>query len=147
LLTDLEIYLFDLRGYLLIEQALSQDEVVALNAGVDAILPLKVGEWAGYVHGQAYGTKDGRNLQQIYEGGEPFECLIDHPSWINKVKHFVGGDGTFDYHPSPLFIDEDFVNIRGPGGLSDSIQADIMASNAPSFAIITGASCAGRSTF
>ena len=115
MLTDLDIYLFDLRGYLLIEQALSQDEVAALNAGIDAILPLKRGEWCGYVHGHAYSDNDGLNLQQIYEGGEPFERLIDHPSWIDKVKHFVGREGTFDHHPSPLFIDENFANLRGPG--------------------------------
>jgi phytanoyl-CoA dioxygenase PhyH len=116
MLTDLDIYLFDLRGYLLIEKALSPDEVAELNAGIDALLPLKRGEWVGYVHGHAYSDNDGLNLQQIYEGGEPFERLIDHPSWIDKVKHFVGGEGTFDHHPSPLFIDENFANLRGPGG-------------------------------
>jgi hypothetical protein len=76
---------------------------------------LERGEWAGYVHGHKYTDKDGLNLQQIYEGGEAFENLIDHPSWIDKVKHFVGGEGTFDWHPSPLFIDENFVNLREPG--------------------------------
>ncbi len=116
MLTDLDIFLFDLRGYLLIEGALSKDEVKALNGGIDAILPLRRGEWAGYVHGHAFSDNDGINLQQIYEGGEPFEQLIDHPSWIDKVKHFVGGEGTFDYQQSPLFIDENFANIRGPGG-------------------------------
>ena len=44
-----------------------------------------------------------------------FEKLIDHPSWIEHVKHFVGGEGTFDYNHGPLFIDENFANIRGPG--------------------------------
>jgi hypothetical protein len=116
MITDLDIYLFDLRGYLLLEQALSKDEVTALNKGIDAILPLKRGEWAGYVHGHAFSDNDGLNLQQIYEGGEPFERLIDHPSWIDKVKHFVGGEGTFDWQQSPLFIDENFANLRGPGG-------------------------------
>lgn len=116
MLTELDIYLFDLRGYLVIEQALSRDEVAALNAGIDVILPLKRDEWWGYVHGHAYSDNDGLNLQQIYEGGEPFERLIDHPAWIDKVKHFVGGEGTFDYQQSPLFIDENFANLRGPGG-------------------------------
>ncbi|HVU13092.1 MAG TPA: hypothetical protein VHD90_17560, partial [Phototrophicaceae bacterium] len=115
MLTDLDIYLFDLRGYLLLEKALNHDEVAALNAGIDAILPLRGGEWAGYVHNPSANSKDGITLQQIYEGGEPFEHLIDHPSWTEKVKHFVGGEGTFDYSQSPLFIDENFANIRGPG--------------------------------
>jgi hypothetical protein len=111
----LEIYLFDLRGYLLLENALNADEVATLNAGIDAILPLKHGEWYGYVHGHTYGDDEGTNLQQIYEAGEPFERLIDHPSWIQKVKHFVGGEGTFDHHHGALFIDENFASIRGPG--------------------------------
>ena len=31
------------------------------------------------------------------------------------MKHFVGGEGTFDWHHGPLFIDENFANLRGPG--------------------------------
>ena len=53
----------------------------------------------------------GLNLQQIYEAGEPFERLIDHPSWIERIKFFVGGEGTFDYHHGPLFIDEGFGTL------------------------------------
>ena len=41
---DLETYLFDLRGYLVVSAALSSTEVDALNAGVDALLPLEPGE-------------------------------------------------------------------------------------------------------
>ena len=58
------------------------------------------------------GTVDGLNLQQIYEAGEPFERMIDHPSWIDKIKHFVGAEGSFDHHHGPLFIDESFANLR-----------------------------------
>ena len=116
MVSEMDIYLFDLRGYLLIEGALSKEEVAACNAGIDAILPLKRGEWAGYVHGHAFSDNDGLNLQQIYEGGPAFEKLIDHPSWIDKIKFFVGGAGTFDENPNLLFIDENFASIRGPGG-------------------------------
>ncbi|NOK58438.1 MAG: Ectoine hydroxylase-related dioxygenase, phytanoyl-CoA dioxygenase (PhyH) family [Chloroflexi bacterium AL-W] len=113
--TDREIYLFDLRGYLVLKQALSPEEVAACNAGIDAILPIAEEEWVGYVHGHSFQDNDGINLQQIYEGGPAFEQLIDHPSWIEKVKHLVGGEGTFDWEHGPLFIDENFANIRGPG--------------------------------
>ncbi|MCB9151972.1 MAG: phytanoyl-CoA dioxygenase family protein [Caldilineaceae bacterium] len=113
--TELEIFLFDLRGYIVLKNALSAAEVADLNAGLDAIPPLKKGEWYGYVHGHSFGPKDGLNYQQIYEAGAPFEKLIDHPAWIEKVKHFVGGEGTFDYNHGPLFIDENFANFRDPG--------------------------------
>lgn len=113
--TDLETYLFDLRGYITLNQALTPAEVTDLNGCLDAIPRLQPGEWYGYVHGHTYGTVDGINYQQIYEAGEPFEKLIDHPSWIEKIKHFVGGVGTFDYHHGPLFIDENFANFRESG--------------------------------
>ncbi len=112
---DLERYLFDLNGYLVLRKALDAEHLRELNEGIDALLPLEIGEWNGYVHGHNYDDDDGFNLQQIYEGGEPFERLIDHPSWIEHVKHFVGGEGTFDWHHGPLFIDENFVTLRGPG--------------------------------
>ena len=108
-------YFFDLNGYLVLRGALSAEEVAACNAGIDAILPIEEEEWVGYVHGHSFKDNDGVNLQQIYEGGLAFERLIDHPSWIEKVKCFVGGEGTFDWNHGPLFIDENFANIRGPG--------------------------------
>ncbi|MCY3947297.1 MAG: phytanoyl-CoA dioxygenase family protein [Anaerolineaceae bacterium] len=111
----MERYLFDLNGYLVLRNAIDGEHLRALNEGIDALLPMEIGEWNGYVHGHNYGDDDGFNLQQIYEGGEPFERLIDHPAWIGHVKHFVGGEGTFDWHHGPVFIDENFVTLRGPG--------------------------------
>jgi hypothetical protein len=113
--TEMEIYLFDLRGYLILKNALTPEEVDELNAGLDALLPAESGEWIGYVHATNFGANDGLNFQQIYEAGEPFEKLIDHPSWFEKIKYFVGGEGSFDWLHGPLFIDENFANIRGPG--------------------------------
>ena len=115
MVTERDIYLFDLRGYLVLEGALSQAEVAELNACLDAIPRLEVGEWYGYVHAHSYGDRDGLNYQQIYEAGAPFERLIDHPAWFDKVRHFVGGEGSFDEAHGPLFIDENFANFRGPG--------------------------------
>ena len=113
--TEIDIFLFDLRGYLLVKDALAAKEIAACNTEIDAVLPLSVGQWAGHIHGHQYGKADGLNLQQTYEAGAGFENLIDHPSWIEKVKFFVGGEGTFDFHHGPLFIDENFANLRGPG--------------------------------
>ena len=94
---------------------MSGAEVEALNAGLDAIPRLEPGEWYGHVHGHTYGTNDGLNYQQIYEAGAAFEKLIDHPSWIDRIRCFVGGEGTFDYNHGELFIDEIFAGFRGPG--------------------------------
>ena len=116
MVTDMDVYLFDLRGYLHLEGALTNTEIKDLNDCLDTIPPLKPGEWHGYVHAHEYGDKtSGINYQQIYEAGQPFEKLINHPSWIDKVKHLVGGEGSFDYHHGPLFIDENLANFREPG--------------------------------
>lgn len=112
-------FLFDLRGYLLLKGVLDKNHVAAMNAILDEIVnldpPIVGGEWYGNVHAHTYTGNDGLNLQQIYEGGEPFERLIDYPGWIEKIKRFVGGAGTFDNFHGSLFIDENFANIRGPG--------------------------------
>lgn len=114
--SPLEEYLFDLRGFLLLKGALNREEVAACNAVVDSIPePLERSEWWGYVQREDHPEHRGRSYQQIYEAGPAFERLIDHPSWINYVLRFVGGQGTFDYHHGPLFIDENFVTCRGPG--------------------------------
>jgi len=113
--TPKDDYLFDLRGYLFLGGALTVEEVVALNDCIDSIPPLEPGQWSGHVHRQIHEEKLGINLQQIYEAGEPFEKLIDHPSWIEYVSKYVGAEGTFDSTHGPLFIDENFANLRGPG--------------------------------
>ena len=112
---ETEIYRFDLRGYLLLKNALTGQEVRRCNERLDEILPMELDEWDGYLHARPiFKGADTFQLQQIYEAGEPFERLIDHPSWIGKVKFFVGGEGTFDWLHGPLFIDENFAWVRGP---------------------------------
>ena len=113
--TAIEKYFFDLNGYIIIKEALSKKELKDCNKIIDKLKNLKNGEWYGYVHGHNYGGKEGLNLQQIYESGKPFEKLIDHPSWIHHMLEFVGGEGTFDHLHGPLFIDENFANIREAG--------------------------------
>ena len=113
--TELERYLFDLNGYIVVKNALNKFEIKACNNIIDKLKNLKHREWRGYVHGHNYGGKEGLNLQQIYEAGKPFEKLIDHPSWIHHMLEFVGGEDTFDHNHGPLFIDENFANVRGPG--------------------------------
>ena len=68
-LTDMERYLFDLNGYLILQGALSPQEVAACNASLDSLQDCGPGEWRGRIHGQNFtGTHEGLNLQQIYEG-------------------------------------------------------------------------------
>lgn len=114
--TAMDDYLFDLRGFLLLRGVLSAEEVRACNAAVDSI-PRSVPRlgWHGHVQREDHPEHRGVSYQQIYEAGAPFERLIDHPSYINYVLRYVGGQDTFDAHHGPVYIDENFFNIRGPG--------------------------------
>ena len=116
MVSDSDIYFFDLQGYLHLKGALDHKHVEEMNAILDSIPLLESGQWHGYIHAHDYGdVTSGTNLQQIYEASEPFERLIDHPAWIEKVKYFVGGEDTFDWTHGPLFIDENLVSLRCQG--------------------------------
>ena len=110
--TPLEQYLFDLRGFIVIEGALSDDTVTALNTAVDDVLPLASDQWDGFVHRKANpdAVGDSIQLQQIYELS-PFDTLIDHPAWFDHVTHFVGNQDDFDTNHGPVYIDENFMQI------------------------------------
>lgn len=109
MITRRDEYFFDLNGYTVIPQALDHDHVVSINAWIDALPPLKTGEWFGKVYVQSYGDIDGINLQDIIEAGEIFERLIDHPAWNDHVRHYLG--------PSTKpYIYEIFINVRESGG-------------------------------
>jgi hypothetical protein len=106
----MEDFLFDLRGYVVIKSALSPDQVRRINDRADELLAAEPDAegWIGNVQRHGYSSVDGVNLQNIVEGGEPFEELIDNPKWIEHAQRYVGDhDG--------LFIDECFFNVRGPG--------------------------------
>ncbi len=114
--TDLDIYLFDLRGYLVLKNAVAPETVREMNRILDEMPSMNPGDWYGYVQREDFEASRGIAYQQIYEAGAPFEEIIDNPAWIEKVKTFVGGEGTFDHNNGELFIDENFASIRGPGG-------------------------------
>lgn len=104
--TEMEDYLFDLNGYLVLKNAVTREHVDEMNAAAEALLPLENDEWNGHVHCRR-NLPDQVGLSQIVEGGEPFERLIDHPSWIDHINRYIGGDDE-------LFIDQDWCNKRGP---------------------------------
>ena len=109
MITPMDEYLFDLRGYTVIPNALDPDHIRAMNAWIDALPLLAMSQWVGNVYVHTYGGIDGMNLQDIIEGGEIFERLIDHPAWIEQVRHYLG--------PSTKpYINEIFINVRGPSG-------------------------------
>ena len=107
-------YLFDLRGFLILRNCLSAEQLDNINTCLDEMPDLEPGEWHGYIHRQMHQDMFGVNYQQIYEA-EAFRCLINHPAWVEYAKRYVGGGDNYDSLHGPLFIDENFANIRGPG--------------------------------
>ena len=66
-LSDMERYLFDLNGFLVLKGALSEDEAAACNSVLDVRQVSDLGQWLGRVHGHNFtGAHEGLNLQQIY---------------------------------------------------------------------------------
>lgn len=112
----LEEYLFDLRGYLLIEGFLGADEIAEGNAMIEAIpRDLPRGGWHGWVQREDHPEHRGVSYQQLYELGGVFERMIDHPRLLNMLDRFVGGQETHDRYHGALAIDENFFSLRGPG--------------------------------
>ena len=106
-------YLFDLRGYLILRNAVDHAHVADLNTALDAFPPLEWGQWHGNAQRFDNNGVFGTELQNIVEGGEPFERLIDHPAWIKLVGRYCGDQGSYT---EGLFIDECFSSQRRSGG-------------------------------
>jgi ectoine hydroxylase-related dioxygenase (phytanoyl-CoA dioxygenase family) len=111
--TPLDDYLFDLRGYLILRNAVEPDLVERLNHAIDEIPPLGVGEWVGNAQRRDYTKDTGLELHNCVELGGPFEELIDYPSYINLLRHYCGEEKSY---VEGLFIDECIVSVRGPSG-------------------------------
>src|SRR3712207_6012504 len=111
--TALDDFLFDLRGYLILRQAVTPELVDDLNRVIDQLPPLAYQEWYGNAQRRDYTESTGLELHNCVEVGEPFERLIDHPGWINYVRHYCGEEQSY---VEGLFIDECILSVRGPAG-------------------------------
>jgi ectoine hydroxylase-related dioxygenase (phytanoyl-CoA dioxygenase family) len=106
-------FMFDLNGYLILKNAVEKDLLNRLNGGFDNFPSLDTGQWWGNAQRSDYTDDSGFELHNCVEAGEPFEQLIDHPSWIKYVLHYCGEEGSYI---EGLFIDECIASIRTSGG-------------------------------
>lgn len=111
--TELDDFLFDLRGYLVLKDVVDEDFLDDLNRAFDNFPDLDPGEWWGNAQRRDYTEQTGYELHNCVEAGEPFERLIDHPGWINYVRHYCGEEASY---VEGLFIDECIASIRRSGG-------------------------------
>ena len=111
--TALDDFLFDLRGYLILERVADAPLLADLNRAYDDFPPLENGQWWGNAQRRDYAKEWGFELHNAVEAGEPFEQLIDYPGWINYVRHYCGEEKSY---VEGLFIDEFIAMIRRAGG-------------------------------
>ena len=111
--TALDDFLFDLRGYIIVENAVEPALVAALNETFDNFPPLTVGEWWGNAQRRDYNGATGFELHNCVEADETFERLIDHPGYINYLRRYCGEQKSY---VEGLFIDECIASIRHSGG-------------------------------
>jgi ectoine hydroxylase-related dioxygenase (phytanoyl-CoA dioxygenase family) len=112
--TPLDDYEFDLRGFLVVREALDANEVRLLNDAYDRFPSLSPGEWVGNAQRRDYTKDTGFELHNVLDCDDrAFELLIDHPSWIHHVRHYAGEEGTY---VEGLSIDENIATVRHAGG-------------------------------
>jgi len=113
--SDLDDFLFDLRGFLLLKSAVEPDLRDALNRAFDGFPTLERGQWWGNSQRRDYTGDTGFELHNCIDQplGEPFERLIDHPSWIAYLRRYCGEEQSY---VQGLFIDECIASIRRSGG-------------------------------
>jgi len=109
----LDDFLFDLRGFLIIKNAIEPELMSALHKAIDALPPVEVGQWIGNAQRRDYTKDTGLEIHNCVELGGPFLELIDHPSWINHVRRYCGEEKSY---VQGLFIDECILSVRRSGG-------------------------------
>jgi hypothetical protein len=132
-------YLFDLNGYLVIDNALSAEQLLWINRWIDQQpKDVPTGTWLGNVELHTYGKSDGLNYQNIIEGGKVFEELIDNPAWIGLVRKLIENDYN------RVSINECFLNVRGEGGFIGVHSGGHLAAFPASFRSHSGAWMVGQ---
>ena len=112
--TALDEFLFDLNGFLVLEDAVDEPLLQALDGEFDAFpRDLERGGWYRGGQRRDYTSETGFELHQAVAAGDAFEELIDHPSWIGHVRHFAG---EHDSYVEGIALDETIASIRSSGG-------------------------------
>jgi hypothetical protein len=97
--TDLDKYLFDLRGYIVVEDVLSTDEVAEMNGLIDE-------------HYDEVEMVESRKHQGGFlPWGQPFVDLLDHERILPLLK-FILGDGFRLDHYYAIYADSGAAELN-----------------------------------
>lgn len=107
--TEMEDYLFDLNGYIVLKNVLDEEHVAQLNTRTDELVKLERGGTLGKLYNDAGKYESlGTIIRNAVEGGEPFERLIAHPAWMHYIQRFIGST------EKPV-LEQSQLMVRGPG--------------------------------
>jgi hypothetical protein len=98
-----EKFRFDLEGYLVVKNALSNEEVSEMNRIADKI------------YNEDYDEKGLRSRHYISRCGAPFQSLIDHPAALPYLLEFLGPKFRID-HDYNMFMIKGSAHGRIHGG-------------------------------
>ncbi len=111
--TPLDDFMFDLNGFVVLKNAVEPELIDAVNDAIDALPSLEFGQWHGNTQRRDYTKDTGLELHNCVEAGQPFEALLDHPGYIEHLRHWCGEEKSY---VQGLFVDECIVSVRRAGG-------------------------------
>jgi ectoine hydroxylase-related dioxygenase (phytanoyl-CoA dioxygenase family) len=131
-MTAAERYLFDLNGFLIVRNVLTNEEVAACNAAIDARADRMVERSApalrNAVPGSAlYGTGPGRkDLGQVLEWGDPgsrvLAYILAHPRLVPLFHGILGRGYRMDHLPFCIIQEHGAEGFQLHGGTIDCIS-------------------------
>ena len=122
--TEMEDYLFDLQGYLVLPQAVDADHLSEMNAVIDQWLTAAEARWREKA--RQSDPPFSVSFENVAERDPSFLSLVNHPAWAQHLKRYIGSEdppvteGT--QYPadakrtgdSPV-LEGATASIRGPG--------------------------------
>ena len=119
--TDKQRYLFDLQGYLVVEDVLTADEVATLNGLIDEQGLAEPGDTTDEQRFGGGGAGDGG--AGFLEWGRPFANLLDHPD-IMPIVAMVLGEGFRIDHFYGIYMREGTRSSHIHGGATPFVQSE-----------------------
>ena len=124
-MTERELFLFDLRGYVVIEAVLTAEEVAAGNEAVEHHMDLVRKREPGLAQGGEHlVAKTGRGeFQQnplTFERPwcEPFRRMLTHPKIVDVFNEVLGTGFRLDHGPGLIQMDSETEGHRLHGGMT-----------------------------
>src|SRR5689334_20850727 len=93
-MTDEERYLFDLMGYLIVENVLNADELAELNEAIDRRNVWE--EQKQRQEGPHYNALK-MHIGPLLDWGDPFRRLMKHPAVLEYLRHLIGEKMRLDH--------------------------------------------------